>query len=156
MKKTIILLTAVCTACCPCRHAVTETKDSVRVERVEWTEYIHDTVWLSLPAESVTVLRPDSSFLETYFAVSRACITEDGLLFHTLFNKPSSVPVGYEKPIVHIDSTTERNVTHTNIISVPRPLNGWQRFQIGGFWALACGLVAFVAARIMRKRLTII
>lgn len=141
---------ALASACCPCRNLATSTTDSVRVERVEWTEYVTDTLWFPLPAESVSVLRPDSSHLETQYAVSDAVLTADGLLFHTLFNKAADVPIGYEKPIVHVDSTTDRVVTHTEIVSVPRELTGWQRFQITGFWFCLAALALIIALCVIR------
>lgn len=141
---------ALAVACCPCRDLATATTDSVRVEKVVWTEYVTDTLFFPLVAESVSAVRPDSSRLETEYAVSEACLTSDGLLFHTLWNKAVEVPLGYEKPVVHVDSTTDRVITHTRVVEVPRELTGWQRFQMGGFWALAALFAMIIALCLIR------
>ena len=80
----LILIFAVVTACCPCRHLTTLTADSVRVETIVRTEYIPDTVLVEVPVESERqTVRDTTSHLETSFATSDARINADGSLSHT-------------------------------------------------------------------------
>lgn len=83
------IVTVLAVACCPCRHLMTSTQDSVRVETVVRTEYIPDTVFVEVPLEiERQTVRGTMSHLETSYAVSDARITPDGALFHSLANKP--------------------------------------------------------------------
>ena len=88
-----------------------------------------DTVEVPLPAERVEVIRPDSSFLETSVAFSRASVDPAGMLHHSLENKAV-------KPKVTVrvrDSVIVRNRTETVVqtVEVPKLLNRWQRLRMG-------------------------
>lgn len=154
MKKTIVLLAvASLTACKVYRPLAVEKTDSVHVQKEVWTEYVHDTLYWEVPSEKVTSVTPDSSHLETDFAVSDAYVNSDGMLFHVLFNKKRSQPIPFEKPVVHVDSTTDRVTNEKTVVEVPRELNGWQVFQIRGFWVLFAIAVVYTALKIMMSRL---
>lgn len=140
----LIILLAVLTSCCPCRHLATSTRDSVRVETNVKTEYIHDTTWIKVPVEVVrqTVI-VDTSHLETSFAVSDARINEDGSLSHSLENKPQDKPIPFEKPITTVNNDTYHGKTDTKIVEVERKLTWWQQTKMRGFWVLLA-VLAFV------------
>lgn len=136
-------------ACCPCRRLATSTADSVRVETRIRTEYVRDTLFVEVPAESTTqTVTTDYSHLETNFAVSDARIEPDGRLFHSLWNKPQNAPVAVNTPVIYRDSIVYRDRTINNIIEMERQLTAWQRFQMSGFWALvaviACIIIFYI------------
>lgn len=132
-----IILLAVMTACCPCRHLTTSTRDSVRVETVIRTERIPDTVFVEIPVEvERQTVRDTTSHLETSYAVSDARIEPDGALFHSLANKPQNRPVPTEKEIIYRDSIVYRDKAVKEIVQVERELTWWQRTQMKGFWVL--------------------
>ncbi len=148
MKRAALLLIAAAVAgalvsgCCPCRHLATGSRDSVRVEVRERVEYVHDTVEVAVPVEVVRqTVRDTVSRLETSVAQSEARITPDGSLLHSLENKDVSFKVDFELPIIHRDSTTYRSFYRTYTVEVPRPLTGWQRFRLRGFWVLLAALL---------------
>lgn len=143
MKTSLpIILLAVMTACCPCRHLATSTRDSVRIETVVRTERIPDTVFVEVPVErDRQTVRDTTSHLETSFAVSDARIDPDGALFHSLENKPQKRPVPTEKEIIYRDSIIYRDRTNTEIVEVERKLTWWQQTKMRGFWVLLAVLV---------------
>ena len=139
----VVILVAI-SACSPCRHLTTSTKDSVRVEVRTRTEYIRDTAWIKVPVEFVrqTVL-VDSSHLETSFSVSEARINPDGSLSHSLANKPQDKPAPFDRSIEYRDSIVYRDRAVKEVVSVERELSWWQKTQIRGFWVLLV-VVAFM------------
>lgn len=140
----LIILLAVLTACCPCRHLATSTRDSVRVETVVRTERVPDTVLIEVPVERERqTVRDTTSHLETSFAVSEARIDPDGALFHSLENKPQNRPVPTEKEVIYRDSIIYRDRTNTEIVEVERKLTWWQQTKMRGFWVLLA-VLAFV------------
>lgn len=140
----LIILLAVMTACCPCRHLTTSTRDSVRVETIIRTERVPDTVFVEVPVERERqTVRDTTSHLETSFAVSDARINPDGSLFHSLENKPQSRPVPTEKEVIYRDSIIYRDRTTTDIVEVERKLTWWQQTKMRGFWVLLV-VLAFV------------
>ena len=146
MKKVLflILISVVILAvgCCPCRHLMTSTQDSVRVETIIRTEHIPDTVFIEIPVESERqTVRDTTSHLETSFAVSDARITSDGALFHSLENKPQKKPILTEKEIIYRDSIVYRDKIVEKSVPVKRELSKWQKFQIKGFWIMSAILV---------------
>lgn len=148
MKNVLfIIFLAAMTACCPCRHLTTSTRDSVRVVTNTQTEYVHDTTWIKVPVEVVkqTVI-VDTSHLETSFAVSDARINSDGSLSHSLENKPQDKPIPFEKPITTINNDTYHGKTETNIVEVERELTWWQQTKMRGFWVLLA-VVVFVCRK---------
>ncbi len=62
---------------------------------VEYIERVRDTtIYIPVPVEvKEIVVRRDSSYLSTSLAESQAIIMPDGALFHSLQNRPLSVPV---------------------------------------------------------------
>lgn len=144
----IIILSAL-TACCPCRHLTTSTRDSVRVETVIRTERIADTVYLEVPLERERqTVRDTTSHLETSYAVSDARIEPDGALFHSLANKPQNRPIPTEKEIIYRDSIIYRDRANTKIVEVGRKLSWWQQTKMRGFWVLLA-----VLALVFRKNI---
>lgn len=138
MKRILcIILPAVTTACCPCRHLTTSVRDSVRIETIVRTERIPDTVLVEIPVERERqTVRDTVSHLETTFAVSDARIEPDGALFHSLENKPQKRPVPGEKEVVYRDSVIYRDRTNSEIVEVERKLTWWQETRMRGFWVL--------------------
>ena len=142
-----IIILAAMTACCPCRHLTTSTRDSVRFETVVRTERIPDTVFVDVPAERERqTVRDTTSHLETSFAISDARINPDGALFHSLENKPQKRPVSTEKEVIYRDSIIYQNRTNTETIEVERKLTWWQQTKMRGFWVLLA-VVVFICRK---------
>lgn len=145
-----IIILAAMTACCPCRHLTTSTRDSVRVETVVRTERIPDTVFVDVPAERERqTVRDTTSHLETSFAISDARINPDGALFHSLENKPQKRPVSTEKEVIYRDSIIYQNRTNTETIEVERKLTWWQQTKMRGFWVLLAVVVIICRKNIL-------
>lgn len=135
--------------CCPCKHLATSTQDSVRVEVIERTELIHDTVYFEIPqmGETTTAQR-DSSYLENDYAMSHACINGDGTLTHSLSTRPQLRKISFSKPIIRRDSVIHHNSYRIVEVEVERQRTWWEQTQINGFWAM----LAFIAVIfILRK-----
>lgn len=131
-------------SCTPCRRLPISTADSVRVETIVRTEYIPDTVFVEVPAQSERqTVRDTTSHLETSYAVSDARINDDGTLFHSLANKPRKRPVPTEKKVIYRDSIVYRDRANTEIVEVERKLTWWQQTKMKGFWVLLV-VIAFV------------
>lgn len=140
----LIILLAVMTACCPCRHLTTSTRDSVRIETIVRTERVPDTVFVEVPVERERqTVRDTTSHLETSFAISDARINPDGALFHSLENKPQNRPVPTEKEVIYQDKIMYRDRTKIEIVEVERKLTWWQQTKMRGFWVLLV-VLAFV------------
>lgn len=136
-------------ACCPCRHLTTSSADNVRVETHTRTEYVRDTVFVDVPAESTAqTVTTDYSHLETKFAVSDARIESDGRLFHSLWNKALNAPVAVETPVIYRDSIVYRDRIVNNVVEVERELTAWQRFQMRGFWVLFAVAMCIIMSHI--------
>lgn len=148
----LLLVLLLADACCPCRHIATSTADSIRIETHTRTEYVSDTVFIEVPAETTSqTVAEDYSHLETQFAVSDARIEPDGRLFHSLQNKQQNAPVAVETPVIYRDSIVYRNRTVNNIVEVKQPLTTWQRFQLSGFWVLAAVAMCIIAFYIKKR-----
>lgn len=146
MRSVILSLILVAVVgCCPPRHLITSTQDSVRVETVIRTEYIPDTVLIEIPVERERqTVRDTTSHLETSYAVSDARITTDGALFHSLENKPQKKPVPTKKEVIYRDSIVYRDKIIEKSVPVERELTWWQQTQMKGFWiALAIIVVVY-------------
>lgn len=113
MKHTLlIIILAIMTACCPCKHLTTSTgtRDSLHIEIKYRTIWIPDTVRVRLPAERTEqTVRQDSSHLETSAAVSDARINPDGSLTHSLENKQEDQEIPTQRPIEYRDSIVYRD-----------------------------------------------
>ena len=144
MKQFLFIVLAGMTACCPCRHLTTSTRDSVRIETIVRTERIPDTVFVEVPVERERqTVRDTTSHLETSFAVSDARINPDGELSHSLENKPQKRPIPTEKEIIYRDSIIYRGRDTTEIVEVERQLTWWQQTKMRGFWVLLAVIFLF-------------
>lgn len=153
----VIILSALCWGCGVRRIAVrSERADSVRVVReVEYRERLRDTVvYVPVPEGSREAVRRDSSHLETSIAVSEASIGADGLLRHTLRNKPVTLPAALQVREVERTQRRDSAVVRDVRVEVPvkLPLSWWQRFWIATGRIAAGLLVASVVTWIWRKR----
>lgn len=126
-------------------------QDSVQIKVETRIEYVPDTVYIEIPAQTAERETADStSHLENDYATSDARINPDGTLFHNLKTKPQKKPVEFEKPVERKDSTIykTKTVTEVRTVEVPRPLNWWERTQIYGFW-----FIVFIAVIVYRKKI---
>lgn len=127
---------------CGTTRRLTETthqQDSVRVEVQTRTEYVKDTVYLEIPAQTAERTTTDStSHLENDYAVSDARINPDGTLYHDLNTKPQEKPFEVEMPVERKDSIVYRYKDRTiyETVEVERELTWWQKTQMYGFWGL--------------------
>lgn len=139
---------------CASSHRLSESvhqQDSVQIKVETRIEYVTDTVYIDIPAQTAERETADStSHLENDYATSDARINHDGTLFHSLKTKPQKKPVGFEKPIEHKDSIIykTKTVTEVRTLKVPRQLNWWEKTQIYGFW-----VVLFILVIVHRKKI---
>jgi len=126
-------------------------QDSVGIRVETRIEYVPDTVFIEIPAQtSERETADNTSHLENDYATSDARINPDGTLYHNLKTKPQKKPVGFEKPVERKDSVIykTKTVTKTKIEKVPRDLTWWQKTQIYGFW-----VILFILVIIYRKKI---
>ena len=136
---------------------VVVVRDSIRTEVHTETVYVHDTIPVSLPNDSVGVATPDTtSRIETSVAVSEASI-HDGLLWHSIWNKPA-----IEVPVEHKETTRDSIVYKEKEVPVPypvpeyvdKPLSWWQktRSKVGNVrLCLLAWLVVYGGWKVYRK-----
>ena len=114
-------------------------RDSVRVEyRTQYIERI-DTAYIEIPQVTDRVITRDTtSVLENDYARSRASILAGGDLYHTLETKPAKRPV----PVIAKESVRDsiiyrdREVYREVPVEVVKPLSGFVKVQIWGFWIM--------------------
>lgn len=126
-------------------------QDSVQIKVETRIEYVPDTVYIEIPAQTAERETADStSHLENDYATSDARINPDGTLFHNLKTKPQKKPVEFEKPVERKDSIIykTKTVTEVRTVGVPRQLNWWEKTQIYGFW-----FIVFIAVIVYRKKI---
>lgn len=126
-------------------------QDSVQIKVETRIEYVPDTVYIEIPAQTAERETADStSHLENDYATSDVRINPDGTLFHNLKTKPQKKPVEFEKPVERKDSIIykTKTVAEVRTVEVPRPLNWWERTQIYGFW-----FIVFIAAIVYREKI---
>lgn len=126
-------------------------QDSVQIRVETRIEYVPDTVYIEIPAQTAERETTDStSHLENDYATSDARINHDGTLFHNLKTKPQKKPVEFEKPVERKDSIIykTKTVTEVRTVEVPRSLNWWEKTQIYGFW-----FIVFIAVIVYRKKI---
>lgn len=126
-------------------------QDSVQIKVETRIEYVPDTVYIEIPAQTAERETADStSHLENDYATSDARINPDGTLFHNLKTKPQKKPVEFEKPVERKDSIIykTKTVTEVRTVKVPRQLNWWEKTQIYGFW-----FIVFIAVIVYRKKI---
>lgn len=146
MKNILILISAMLVGCCPCRHLVTTSQDSVRVEVVERIEWREVEVAIPQEREEVTI-RGDSSYLDNEVAASWAVINADGSLFHSLFTKPSFATT---LPIPRKDSVIVQQSFREVVVEVEAPDTRWERMQKTGFWIMLISIIAYIAWRVRK------
>ena len=150
----LIIVLAIMTACCPCRHLNTSTnaRDSLHIEIKHRIVWVLDTVRIRLPSERTEqTVQQDSSHLETSVAVSDARINPDGSLTHSLENKQEDQEIPTQRPIEYRDSIVyrDREVEVEKIVEVERKLTWWQQTQIRGFWVAIIVIVVLLRKKIL-------
>lgn len=113
--------------------------DSVRTEVRTVTEFVTDTVYFEVPAQTAErTVRDSLSSLENDYAVSTARLMPDGTLHHTLATKRQRKAVEFQKPVERRDSIVYRDriKTETKVKTVERELTWWQKTRIYGFYVL--------------------
>lgn len=116
---------------------------------------IFDTVPVYIPVEKQTSVGEDSSHLETDFATSDAFVDSLGRLHHSLENKAREIDIPVSGGALVSDTNHYESHAKIDTLRVPqpypveveKPLTGWQKFQIRGFWWLSVGLIGFVLWR---------
>lgn len=149
----LLLLTFIIGGCTSSRRLSENVhqQDSVDVRVETRIEYVPDTVFIEIPAQTSERETADStSHLENDYATSDARINPDGTLYHNLKTKPQKKPVEFEKPVERKDSVIykTKTVTKTKIEKVPRDLTWWQKTQIYGFW-----VILFILVIVYRKKI---
>lgn len=142
------------------RTTVVPTQDSIRTEiKYKLIESI-DTVFITIPPQTVERTSPDTtSTLENDYAKTTATILPNGLLFHNLETKQTPVPVPAKKTEEQRDSI----VYQGKEVPVPYPVEvevnrlTWaQQAQIYGFRVLVALLLVGAAIRYRKKILGIV
>lgn len=127
--------------------------DSTYIHRRD--SIVFDTIKVSVPAEdkSESVVKTDTSILQTSLAISEAYITEDGRLFHFLRNKNEKklkVPVHYVTSAI----TNNRIRIEPRVVEVEKKLTRWQelKMRVGGWAMVAIAvLIIFYIIKICRR-----
>lgn len=130
--------------------AYVEDGDSTHTETSRSVVTVKDTIWTVIPeqrAERET--RDTTSHLENDYAESRAWLTADGTLHHTLATKPQDVPHEFDRPVERRDSTVYRYRTRT--VNKPYPVEKepdmWERLRLDTWWLLALGVFIMLTRR---------
>lgn len=144
----LLFIAALMLTCCCCKtqQASTEVNHDQKMEiRYEYIK-THDTIQVAIPYESVkNVTKDTNSILETSVAISYASIDSFGLLHHILTNRYNTGLKATVENIVQVrDSIVYINNDKviTKYVTHEKDLNGWQKFQIYGFWV--CLLVIVI------------
>jgi len=152
MRRHIIITLAICavssllTACGTARKAVQQESQETRVETRYERFYIHDTAYIEIPMQTAErVVKDSASHLENEYAVSDACITTDGLLFHSLQTKPQRKPVPVDRTVERKDSIVYVDRRVEVPVMVEKELTAWQSFRLKYFTALLAVLIALLA-----------
>lgn len=148
----LLLLTFIIGGCASSRRLSENIhqQDSVDVRVETRIEYVPDTVFIEIPAQTSERETADStSHLENDYATSDARINPDGTLYHDLKTKPQKKPVEFEKPVEHKDSIVYKTKTVTKVrtVEVPHELTWWEKTQIYGFW-----FILFILMIVYRKK----
>jgi len=140
------VIRAVCLALCLLNACSPKIVETIRTETV--TEVRDSIAWrdttiyvpVPLEADQAIVQVGDTSHRETSVAESDAWIDGQGLLHHTLRNKPARIPYKAVLPermhMTTVSNTHEKAHIITKVVKVEKPLSAWQRFRIGAFWWL--------------------
>lgn len=141
----IIISAVICiiiSSCCVSK--VSQGSDTTYITKVEYREILRDTtVFVPIIQEKVVnSTRDTSSRLETSYSISVAEIN-DGVLSHSLENKPYIMPIKvYYKDIARTE-TTENLITNTIVQEVERDFLWWESALM---WLGKIFLIVIVAA----------
>lgn len=141
----IIISAVICiiiSSCCVSK--VSQGSDTTYITKVEYREILRDTtVFVPIIQEKVVnSTRDTSSRLETSYSISIAEIN-DGVLSHSLENKPYIMPIKvYYKDIARTE-TTENLITNTIVQEVERDFLWWESALM---WLGKIFLIVIVAA----------
>lgn len=141
----VIISAVICiiiSSCCVSK--VSQGSDTTYITKVEYREILRDTtVFVPIIQEKVVnSTRDTSSRLETSYSISVAEIN-DGVLSHSLENKPYIMPIKvYYKDIARTE-TTENLITNTIVQEVERDFLWWESALM---WLGKIFLIVIVAA----------
>lgn len=141
----VIISAVICiiiSSCCVSK--ISQGSDTTYITKVEYREILRDTtVFVPIIQEKVVnSTRDTSSRLETSYSISVAEIN-DGVLSHSLENKPYIMPIKvYYKDIARV-KTTESLVTNTIVQEVERDFLWWESALM---WLGKIFLIVIVAA----------
>lgn len=142
------------TACCQPKLLGDYKQDSVRVEIVEHTVSVHDTLYHEVPLiKEVQSVRDTISHLTNTYADSWASVRSDGTLSHTLLTRPQRIPIPYKKTEKHRDSIVYRTIKERVVVEVERNLSWWEQTQIRGFWALLAFIAVIYTIRWVKRKI---
>lgn len=108
------------------------------VERID-TAYITIEKWI----QQVLTRLDTTSTLENKYCISRAEITETGMLYHSLETKPQQLPVPVKTTETARDSIIYKKVPvpYPVEVKVEKELTRWQLMRLHGFWYILSALV---------------
>lgn len=155
MKRIAYIISAVLilAACRTIRENVTDnTTSNTDVHVVE--RIVYDTAYIRVPYERIVNVTTDtSSYLSTSFATSKAYVC-DGMLFHDIVARDTTLPVEVRTVYVTRDSIV--NVEHENVstttVEVAKPLSWWRKCEIYGFWCLFAVAVVVCIKKVLSLR----
>jgi hypothetical protein len=122
----------------------TETETIVREVPVE----VHDTVTLTIEADTVWQIAKDSSTLSNEWCRSRAYIREDGTLYHDLTTIAQEKKQEAKYVYIRRDST----ITKTKTITKERELTWMERVKIKYSAGIIIFLLILILAEAVWKR----
>lgn len=126
----------------------THTATSVRID------YVKDTLRHAIPEQKAERETRDTvSELENDYALSKAWITPDGLLHHTLRTKPQERLLEFDKPIERRDSIVYRTRTVRVPYPIEKDLGWWEKTRLYSFPVLVAmvAVLAFVIMWLVKK-----
>ncbi len=142
-KVFIIGFLGLCVAACSPRIIETIKTETITEYR-DTTQWRDTTIYVPVPIgkDKAVVSVRDTSRLETQVASSIAYVDSLGI-HHTLENKAVSFPAVVMIPsrTIWLSVTTKEAQVLTRTLEVEKPLSWWQKFRIGAFWWLLCGLI---------------
>lgn len=122
----------------PTIQETTNRNVDVKFEKV----FVHDTTYIEIPAQTAERTTQDStSVLENDYAISVACINEDGTLFHSLNTKPQKKPVPVDKEIERKDSIIYVDKLIKEPVLVEKELGRWEKTCISWFPYLLVAMI---------------
>lgn len=149
MKRFILLLVMFlvmgCGICKKVHYIPVETsKDSIVVERI-----VTDTVTVTIPGDSISVVAIDSSHLENRYSMSDAVVDSTGRLHHSLINKNIKI----EKEIVYKEIEKRVEVEKEVPVEVPVPVKyvpDYYKWINILFWCIVGTGLIFVIFRVRK------